>query len=284
MSASNRPLKWNVGDDSRPGRSLQLLLEGPLQLQPERVQALLRKWHPSLREATFTAMPWEKEAGAHLGLISWGEHTVQLAGFDVPMPSAALEPCLQPSHYDEALKDRARGHSTHLLLWYAGQEPSPFEQYVALANITGALASLGAFLVVNSDAFNVAPIEPLCATDADPFDYLRAMPLQLLFCGLVKMEVEGTPGVWMRTFGAHLLGLPDFARLTRGHDEGQFTFMMFERVWKYLRGSQARFKAGDTLQAGRGMAMRLRHAREQEYFLRNPGELFVMEPMSVVSA
>jgi hypothetical protein len=150
--------------------------------------------------------------------------------------------------------------------------------------VTGALASLGAFLTVNSDAHNVAPIAPLCATDEDRLDYLRAMPLQLLFCGLVKMEVEGTPGVWMRTFGAHLLGLPDFARLTQGHDEGQFTFMMYERIWQYLRGSKARFRAGDTFQAGRGASMRLRLAREDEYFLRNPGELFVMEPMSVASA
>jgi hypothetical protein len=52
MSASQRPLKWNVGDDSRSKRSLQLLVEGPLQLQPERVQAALRSWHPSLCKAT----------------------------------------------------------------------------------------------------------------------------------------------------------------------------------------------------------------------------------------
>lgn len=284
MSSSQPPLKWNVGDDSRPGLSLQLLVEGSLQLQPARVQAALRAWHPSLREAAFTALPWEKETGAHLGLITWGGHRVQLAGFDTPMPPAALEQCVQPSHYGPELKSRARGHSAHLLLWYAGQESSPFEQYVALAAVAGALASLGAFVVLNSDAHTSAPTAPLCPTDQDRLDFLRSLPLQLLFCGLVKLEVEGTHGVWMRSFGAHLLGLPDFARLAHGHDEGQFTFMVFERVWQYLRGSNARFEVGHTLQAGRGMAMRLRHAREEEYFLQNPGELFVMEPMAVVSA
>jgi hypothetical protein len=273
-----------MSDDSKPRLSLQLLLDGPLQLQPGRVQSALRAWHPSLREATFTAMPWEKETGAHLGLIAWGGHAVQLAGFDTPMPPDALEQCVQPSHYGPELKARARAHSTHLLLWYVGQEPSPFEQYMALAAVAGALASLGAFLVLNSDAHTSVPIEPLCTTDEDRLDFLRALPLQLLCCGLVKMEVEGTPGVWMRSFGAHLLGLPDFARLAGGHDEGQFTFMMFERVWQYLRSSNARFEAGHTLQGGRGTAMRLRHAHTEEYFLSNPGELFVLEPIPVVSA
>jgi hypothetical protein len=284
MSPFQRPLKWNVGDDSQPQLSLQLLLDGPLQLQPGRVQTALRAWHPSLRQATFTALPWEKETGAHLGLIAWDGHVVQLAGFDTPMPSAALEQCVQPSHYDAGLKARARGHSTHLLLWYAGQEPSRFEQYVALAAVAGALGSLGAFLVLNAEAHSMVPLAPLYATAQDRLDMLRSMPLQLLFCGLVKLEVEGTPGVWMRTFGAHLLGLPDFARLTRGHEEGQATFVMFERIWQYLRASKARFEVGHTLQGGHGMTMRLRHAYVGEYFLRSPGELFVLEPFSVAFA
>jgi Domain of unknown function (DUF4261) len=89
--------------------------------------------------------------------------------------------------------------------------------------------------------------------------------------------VEGVEGVWMRTYGAHLLGLPDLATLAAGHHEGEAMFDLFSNVFNYLRSSGARLGAGHTMEAGPHTMMRLRAPTAEEYFLDSPGELFVIE-------
>ena len=65
------------------------------------------------------------------------------------MPAAAVETCVAPSHYPKELKERARSHQAHAILFYAGYEASPFDRYVALAAAAGVLARLGALAVLN---------------------------------------------------------------------------------------------------------------------------------------
>jgi hypothetical protein len=197
------------------------------------------------------------------------------------MPAAAAEACLAPAHFAKDFKDRARAHAGHLLLYYAGREASRLEQYVVLAAIGGALAKHGAIAVLNEAAHTAVPAEMLAPGAAGPgtdqLELLRELPLPALYVGMVKYDVEGTAGVWMRTYGAHLLGLADLAHLAAGHEHGTRVFDIFSNVLAYQLSSGAELAAGHTMQIGEDTFMKLRAPAKEEYFLQSEGKLFVAE-------
>lgn len=259
--------------------SLQVLFPERLRLRSDKVQAALRSYHRSMAKAKCDLDAELGEDGKIFGLVGWSNHVIQLIGFDVPMPAEAVEACVAPSHYPQPLKDRARSHGSHVLLYYAGYEESAHEQYVALAATAGALSQLGAIVILNESAHTSFPAAALSGVDVDGdiMELLRTLPLAILFCGFVKYEIEGTSGVWMRTYGAHLLGLPDFAAYASGHDEGQRYFDIFENIFAYLQDSGAVLAAGHTMQVGEHEFLKCRERAEDEYFLESDGELLVAE-------
>jgi hypothetical protein len=259
--------------------SLQVLFPDAFKLDSDQLVGALRSYHRSMSEARCEMDPELIREGKVLGLLGWGQHVIQLVGFDVPYPANALEACVAPSHYPQELKQRARSHKAHLILYYAGHEPSAFEQYVALAATAGVLARLGAIVVLNESGHTSFPAGALSGSDSegDIMELLRAFPLSILYCGFVKLEVEGIPGVWMRTYGAPLLDLPDFAAHATGHEEGQRYFDIFETIFRYLRESGARLAAGHTMQVDEEEYLRFRAPSENEGFLQSDAQLLVVE-------
>ena len=259
--------------------SLQVLFADGLTLSSEAVTKALRSYHPSMAKARCEIEPGLNQEGNVFGLAGWGKHVVKLVGFDLPMPAEAVEACVGPSHYGPELKQQARAHRGHLLLFYAGHEDDALEQYVALAAVAGALARLGALVVLNESARTSFPAQALSGSGGrgDVLEMLRSLPLPVLYCGFVKYDVEGVEGVWMRTYGAHLLGLPDFAALAAGHHEGEKYFELFTNLLNYLRNSGATLGAGHTMQVGPETYLRARAPAEGEYFLESEGELLVVE-------
>jgi hypothetical protein len=260
--------------------SLQLLFPTAAVLDPHQVAKAFRAYHRSMSRARCEIDPDLSKEGKVFGLVGWGNHVVRLVGFDVPMPPAAVEACVGPAHYPQKLKEVARAHKSHLLLYYAGYESAPLEQYVALAVTAGVLARLGAILVLNESARTSFPAEVLSNSDAngDIVDLLRTLPLPILYCGFVKYEIEGAGGVWMRTHGAPLLGLPDFAVHAAGHHEGQRYFDAFCNILTYLQRSGAQMAPGHTMQIGEDQYLRVRAPGEDEKFLQGgDGEVLVAE-------
>jgi hypothetical protein len=203
-------------------------------------------------------------------------------GFNAPMPVTAVEKCVAPSHYSQALKNRARSHQAHVILLYAGYETSAFNCYLALAAAAAVLARFGALVVLNESGHTSLPAAALSCSDAkaDTIDHLRSLPLLLLFCGFVKLEVEGSQGVWMRTYGAPLMQLPDLAAHARGHEQGQRYFDLFETIFDYLRTSGCRLAQGDTMQIADKEYLRFRTPSADESFLTGSGDLLVADIVS----
>jgi hypothetical protein len=274
------PLEANP--DIKRRLSLQVLFPDAFKLDSDQLAGAIRSYHRSMSEARCEIDPELSREGKVLGLLGWGQHVIQLVGFDVPYPASALEACVAPSHYPAELKQRARSHKAHLMLYYAGHEPSAFEQYVALAATAGVLARLGAIVVLNESGHTSFPAAALSGSDSegDIMELLRAFPLSILYCGFVKLEVEGIPGVWMRTYGAPLLDLPDFAAHAIGHEEGQRYFDIFETIFGYLRESGARLAAGHTMQVDKEEYLRFRAPSKNEGFLQSDAELLVVEVIS----
>jgi hypothetical protein len=262
----------------------------PLALSAPTIQETLRHYHAELASATaeLTSLPARGELGsaaapsAAVGLLAWGAHVVKLVGFDGPMPASVVERCVAPAHYQPELKEQAYNHAAHVLLYYAGYESDPLEQYVALAAAAAALVPCGALIAINEQAHTSVPAWVFLPTAEDQGDTLaaiRALPLPFFFAGFVKLEVAGEQGVWMRTYNCHTFGLPDLAMWTPGHERGSATFSLFSNMLDYLRHEKQTFAAGDTIGTSEGDYLRLRLRNSGEWFLDGDEPLFVLEPM-----
>ncbi|WP_224364435.1 hypothetical protein [Hyalangium versicolor] len=260
--------------------SLQLLFPSKLRLDAQALTEALRGFHPSLSQARFEPDSRASTAmGAEVGVARWEKHAVQVVLFGVRMPTPTLEQCVAPAHYSAELKTQARAHTAHALLFYVGEEQDPLEQYVALALVAVALAKQGAILVLNESAHTSFPTHPLLPDkDEDLLDLLRTMPLTALYVGFVKLQVPGVEGVWLRTYGAPRMGLPDLAWHARNETEAYDTFELFSGLLEYLRKTGARFAKGHTAEWQR-RHVKIRGPRWRERkFLDSPGTLFVLEP------
>lgn len=266
------------------------LFAAPPELDPVAITEFLRGYHPELAGATAEFLRIPPQPGADpaappttIGLIGWGRHVVKVVAFDSPMPPGAVDRAVRPAHYDPALKDEATAHAAHALLFYAGYELDVFEQHVALAAAAAGLAAAGALVVLNETARTSVPavvLLPHAEDDGDTLATLRTFPLPLLYAGFVKMEVEGEEGVWMRTHGCNVLGLPDLALRADGHHQSTATFNLFANLLAYLRQSGKTFAPGDTMNVGEGMYLRLRERAAAEWFLEGEGPLLVAERIS----
>ncbi|MCS7021423.1 MAG: DUF4261 domain-containing protein [Gemmataceae bacterium] len=268
-----------------------LFASAPLSLPAESIQATLREYHRDLAEATveLTEVPAPADVqqipappSAIIGLLAWGAHVVKLVGFNAPMPVSVLDSCIAPAHYAPELKQQAYQHAAHVLLYYAGYDADPLEQYVALAAATAALARCGALVALNEQAHTSVPAAvflPHEEDNGDTLQALRALPLPFFFAGFVKLEVAGEEGVWMRTYGCHTFGLPDLAIRAEGHHRGSAVFTLFSNMLDYLRFEGQTFAAGDTIGTSDGEYLRLRVRQSTEWFLEGNEPLFVLEPL-----
>jgi hypothetical protein len=279
--------------------NLMVLFDGPLDLDPDALTLALRGYDPALKDATaeLHAVPRDEPQGhpendsppAVLGLAGWGRHVVKLIGFNAPIPREVVDTCVRPAHYVQEMKQAAYEHAAHVLLYYAGYEPDPVEQYAALATVAAVLGRFGAVIVANEVGHTSVPAAALLPHGDDPegmgmSEAVRTLPLPFLYVGFVKLEVEGDDGVWMRTYGGHVLGLPDLAFRASGHDRGQTVFEIFGNMLSYVRESGRSFAPGHTLQVGPTTYFRLRPAAEGEWFLDSEGELFVCEVIPAAEA
>jgi len=273
--------------------SLQLLFDAPLDLDGDALALMLRTFHEELGDAKAEIVDIskvdppqevaEEEPPTFLGLVGWGKQVVKLVGFNFPMPRTPVEACVRPAHIAGEIKQAAYDHSSHALLYYAGYETEPHEQYVGLAAVAAGLARLGAMIVMNEPARTAIPAVALLPHDDDPGDFmqmLRTLPIPLLYGGFVKLEVDEVPGVWMRTFGNHLLQLPDLAYHAPGHEDGANIFEVFGHMLDYLRESGRTFAPGDTMQVGRDFHLTLRDRTTSEWYLESDGEMLVAEATS----
>lgn len=260
--------------------TMQLLLAGPVIIDPRHIAQALRAASPETIDARAEAYA-EPVDGKTLAMVGWGPHLVKLIAVDEPFSKDLLEFCLQPAHFGADLKAATRQHQSHLLLYYGGWHEDPLEQYIALAAVAAQWNSAGALTLLNAAARTAFPAQALTPppdeAHPDLVEYLRSVPIPMLYGGFVKMEIAGIDGVWMRTWGNHLLELPNLAMLTAGHHEGQDTFNLFNGLLEYLRQTGKKFDVGHTMQVGDALFMRVRAPSTEEWFLHSDGELFVLE-------
>lgn len=265
--------------------SFQILFSSFLDLDEDALTLALR-YHTELANAavellTLPSQPtFSNNSPVNMGLIGWGRHAIKLVGFNSPLEARRVRSCVQPSHYQAELKEAAYRHKAHVILHYAGYEEDTHEQHVALAVVAGALAQFGAIVVMNETAHISIPImvlEPHEEDQGDTLHAIRTLPLPLIYAGFVLFEVEGEPGVWMRTHGCHALRLPDLAIRAEGHNQAPSTLELFGNMLGYLRKNGKKFVPGDTMGVGENQFFRIRARTTEEWFLESAGEMLVVE-------
>lgn len=274
-----------------PPVGLQLLYGEPPEWDAA-LAAALRDYHPDLAAATAELVRVAGNPAAAglvsadgppasaLGLLAWGEHVVKLAGFDVPMPYGPVEACVLPAMMDPNLKAEAKRHTAHALLYYAGTAADPLERYVALAAAAGALARFGAAVVMNEEARAAQPATDLLPEPGeDALHTLRTLPLPYLYAGFLRLDVGDGTRVWVRTFAAHRLGLPNLAYRTADPADVRRAFALFSGMLGYLRQTGESFAPGDAVDLGDGSRLGLRAPTELEWFLDSDGPMLVVEPL-----
>ena len=257
--------------------AMSVLFSKTLDINQKALEKELRAFDAGMSAAVCHLDDKKRAEGFTISLCGWKNHVVRIMGTKSPMPAEALEPCVSGAHYPLALKEQARKHQSHVLLYYVGYETDPLEQYVALAAVAGALSKFGGFMAVNESAHTSFPAEALAESINNRMELLHIMPLMYLYIGFVKYNVENVEGVWMRTHGAYKFNIPDLAFHAAGHSESQKILDLFSNVIQYLLESKAKLLPGNTMQIEEETFMRLRKPQEDEGFLESKGEILVVE-------
>jgi hypothetical protein len=265
--------------------SLQLLFRDLLDLSRDALLVAIREYHPTLANASveFAAGTLlANNSSSLVGLVEWAEHVVKLFVFDEKMPANAVEGCLRPALLPPDIKDAARQHGAHILLYYAGKNDIALEQLVALGCVAGALAQFGGIVTLNEEARAAIASFALTPDDAgeDMIETLRTLPVPYLYGGFAKMELTEVPGVWIRTFACPRIGLPNLAYHAASHAEGERLFHLFTGILGYLRETGFPLESGEVVRIDDTTSLRVREAENKEWWLDSDGPLWVLEPVA----
>ncbi|MBI0036674.1 DUF4261 domain-containing protein [Gilliamella sp. B14384H2] len=257
--------------------SVSIVFSGALNINNDELLAKLKSIDPTIKDIRYETPFGQLEEGMCI-LVSWGKHVIRVFGLNAPYPKAVLETCVAPASYSQEIKQQVYESDSHLLLYYVGYEQNVLEQYLALTRLAVCFEQFNALAVINEDAHTSLPVNFInsLASEKDGLTTLGEC-LPLLFCGFVKYEIENIKGIWMRTYGANKFGLPNFAALANSYEESEYYFDMFSNILNYLRQSQATMNPGDTMEMGDNRMMSLRAPQDEEYFLKDQGDLLVIE-------
>ncbi|TSJ92035.1 DUF4261 domain-containing protein [Gilliamella apicola] len=257
--------------------SVSIVFSGALNINNDELLAKLKSIDPTIKDIRYETPFGQLEEGMCI-LVSWGKHVIRVFGLNAPYPKAVLKACVAPASYSQEIKQQVYESDSHLLLYYVGYEQDVLEQYLALTRLAACFEQFNALAVINEDAHTSLPVNFInsLASEKDGLTTLGEC-LPLLFCGFVKYEIENIKGIWMRTYGANKFGLPNFAALANSYEESEYYFDMFSNILNYLLQSHATMNPGDTMEMGDNRMMSLRAPQDEEYFLKDQGDLLVIE-------
>lgn len=281
--AGKRPMtsaSVDIGEGRDPERIELYLLFPKLETQPGHVLTRsLCAFDPALNNALVEIDAESARFGTPTGRARWGMHAVDFAGLNRRLPGPIVESCLASGHFDAKVKQAGRNHMAHMRLTYAGTHPSPLERYAAVATVAGTMASTGATVVLNEiGRSSIAAAEIMPANiRVDRLNYVRRLSIPGLYAGFVELDVPGLDGVWMRTYGCHIMRLPNLAVRAPSHADGARVKKMLVTAYDYIVENNLKVDYGQTLRISENFALKLRKATIDEYHLNDPTGVLVAE-------
>ena len=186
------------------------------------------------------------DGGVLLAEASFGNHLVEIIGIQAPVPKDVIERCILPSHWAADIKELMQSHRGNVVLCYAGSDPDPVEQYLALYKVAAGLRDDNVVGVLNEAAWSCHPapiIEKLISPDL--IQVCRDSPPLIFWTGFLIIETD--EGFWFFTKGYHLFGLRELVMFSEQPEGVQKVIEIFNELFYYFFFEKPEVQTGDVL-------------------------------------
>ncbi len=192
----------------------------------------------------------------------------------------------QISAHIRLVPDAAEKIEEHAAFIEISVEPGPekpLEAYQLLAFLACMISSHGGLVIANINgftSFNAPQILNLFG-DEDWFDAIENMPPLFLFSGPVIHEFDDNELLWMRSYGNHLLGIPDLGTIINKEILQEYvpmTLEVIDNIMSYMIESGAAVEPGHTMESESVIiSVKDQPAKPDEYFYQSPSGMLRIE-------
>ena len=184
-----------------------------------------------------------------LSHLKFGNHSLQLVGFNAPVPENVVGKTIVPSHWKEEQKEPLLSHQSHMICLYEGANLNPVEQQIALYKTASTFIDEGLLGTLDEKAWNCMPTS-MIKNMVEPnslAEFREAIPVGL-WTGFVKFfRPDGK--VWFGTKGHERFSVPNFTFLGMS-DQANTAFDLFTNLFHYVRNYSAALDVGHTAEMG----------------------------------
>ena len=174
-------------------------------------------------------------------------------------------------------------HSAYIDLSIEQTPQKPLEAYQELTFLACMIALREGLAITNIHGYTSfsAPGMLQLLADNDWSDAIREMPPLFLFSGPVLHEFDNNTNLWMRSYGNHLLGIPDLGTIIPSEIMQEYvpmTLQIFDNMMSYMIESGNQVEPGHTMETDSVLIKIFdQPAKPDEYFYQSPSGLLRVE-------
>ncbi len=179
--------------------------------------------------------------------------------------------------------EKIEQHGSYIELSVEPNPAKPLEAYQVLTFLACMIATHSGLIIANINgfaSFNAVQMLTLFADD-DWLDAIENMPPLFLFSGPVIHEFDDNDLLWMRSYGNHLLGIPDLGTIISKEILQEYvpmTLEVFDNIMSYMIESGSKVEPGHTMESETVVInVREQPAKPDEYFYQSPSGMLRIE-------
>ncbi len=257
---------------------LQLLLEAWHIKDEGALWRPLANYDPSLLKAMVSVFE-QSQAGHTMAEIHWQGQRFGLIGAASPLGRGTVSECLASVRCDERARGQIHAHCAHVLLYAEAKRDHVSANYTRLAMMGAAIGGSGKPLALLNQRAHTAvlPASWRPTNSAPREEFWKGLPPLSFFAGVSWQFAPATGEMWLVTRGLEAWGAPNLAALAPAHRKDA-TLKTFNSIASFLQRQGKVMAAGDTIEIGDSLCLRLRAPRYAGEVPGAPeGELLVVE-------
>lgn len=174
-------------------------------------------------------------------------------------------------------------HTAYIELSVEPNPAKPLDAYQELTFLACLIALRDGSAITNINGFTSfsAPGMLQLLADNDWSDAIQEMPPLFLYCGPVLHEFDNNTNLWMRSYGSHLLRIPDLGTIIPTEIIQEYvpmTLQIFDNMMSYMIESGNAVEPGHTMETD-SVTIKLfeQQAADDEYFYQSPSGMLRVE-------
>ena len=217
------------------------------------------------------------------GVAATDAHKIKLNFFDRKLEDRELA---QISAHVRLVPDAVAGIEKHGAFISLSVEPNPakpLEAYQELTFLACMIALREGLAISNINGFTSfsGPGMLQLLADNDWSDAIQEMPPLFLYSGPVLHEFDNNTNLWMRSYGNHLLGIPDLGTIIPTEIIQEYvpmTLQVFDNMMSYMIESGNKVEPGHTMETDSVLIKIFEQtAKPDEYFYQSPSGMLRVE-------